>query len=94
MELLRLVATAKDPSLELYSDLEVDSIKAFSDLAELAMTKFTTIEPPSNHVTIKLSVIDCEKNNTGFREVIVDASIEEVAAIEYSVTVDLLNKFT
>jgi len=94
MELLKLYSTTKDPSLEFYSDEIVDSIKIVGFLAELAMNKLTTIVSPSNHVTIKVSVIDCEKNNTGFREVIVDASIEEVAAIEYSVTVDLLNKFT
>ena len=94
MELSRLYSTTKDPSLEFYSDEIVDSIKIVGFLDELAMNKLTTIVSPSNHVTIKVSVIEGQKNHTGFGEVIVDATIEEVAAIEYSVTVDLLNKFT
>ena len=43
---------------------------------------------------MKVSVIEGEKNNTGFGEVIVDATIEEVAAIMYLIQGNLSKNFT
>ena len=47
------------------------------------MPNLKSIEPLGQHVAMKVSVVEGEKHNTGFGEVIVDASVEDCAVLEF-----------
>ena len=72
----RLISIVKNHSNERYTVDEVASIKTVQDLADAARTTLAPLESPSHFVEMKKSVVEGEKSNTGYAEVVADATVE------------------
>jgi len=79
----RLIKIMENPSNEIYSFEDLASINLIQSSADIAMPNLKSIESLGQHVEMKVAVVEGEKDNTGFGEVIVDASVEECAVLEF-----------